>query len=455
MIRCWSTKIKIAGVILFLALNLVSCKKDTETLGAQFVSSRNGFQIVYDTTISLNAYTVQMDSVITSRLGSLAIGKINDPLLGISQASIITQFSLPGNGFSWGNNITKLDSCHLQLRFRTLINSSGTTFKDYYGNPDAIHTLKVYLLNEDLSRDSIYYSTRKFNKNAVEMGSWTGKFNFKDSTTIKLGTESIVIPPHIRIPMNQTFQALLYGGEARGDFASQTAFKTAFKGLVIVDETNYNAGEGAIAYIRLNSDVSAVTAYYGDSLAVDFPILGGVNGADASYNFYEQTQRPADLVQTAFKGMHRDTAYLQPLGGTKLRIEIPELFQTLNNSKIAINGANIQFTVMEGTSNETYSLPLNLALVNSDSLGKNAFLRDQIAETAAYYDGKLNNKSYSFNIVRHLQNLLIQYNNGSNLNYGMNLIIPADNPLTAERIILNTKKNSGNFKLKLTYTVIK
>jgi len=287
------------------------------------------------------------------------------------------------------------------------------------------------------------------------MGTWTGKFNFKDSTTIKLGTETIIIPPHIRIPMNQTFMALLYGGETRGDFASQTAFKKAFKGLVIVDETNYNEGEGAIAYIRLNSDVSAVTAYYGDSLAVDFPILGGVNGIDASYNYYQQIQRPATLVQTAFKGSHRDTGYLQPLGGTKLRIELPNLFEVLNNPKIAINGANIQFTVLEGSSNETYSLPLNLALVNSDSLGKNAFLRDQIVETSAYYDGKLNNKSYSFNIVRHLQNLLIQYKNGSNLNYGMNLIIPADNPLTAERIILNTKKNSGNFKLKLTYTVIK
>ena len=78
---------------------------------------------------------------------------------------------------------------------------------------------------------------------------------------------------------------------------------------------------------------------------------------------------------------------------------------------------------MEGTSNETYTLPLNLALVNSDSLGKNGFLRDQIAETSAYYDGKLNNKSYSFNIVRHLQNLLIQYKNGSNLNYGMNVSV--------------------------------
>jgi hypothetical protein len=113
------------------------------------------------------------------------------------------------------------------------------------------------------------------------------------------------------------------------------------------------------------------------------------------------------------------------------------------------------FTVLDGSNNNTQTLPLSLALVNSDSLGKNAFLKDQITESSLYYGGKLSGKTYTFNIVRHIQNLLIQHKNGSNLNYGMNLIVPADNPLTAERVILNTKKNSGNFKLKLTYTVIK
>jgi hypothetical protein len=93
--------------------------------------------------------------------------------------------------------------------------------------------------------------------------------------------------------------------------------------------------------------------------------------------------------------------------------------------------------------------------VNSDSLGKNGFLRDQITESSIYYGGKLSGNTYSFNIVRHLQNLLIRYQNGSNINYGMNLIVPADNPLTAERVLLNTRKNSGSFKLKLTYTVIR
>ncbi len=455
MIRCYSTKTSFYVISLFLVLLTSACKKDTETVGAQFVESRNGYQTLYDTSIVLNAYSVQMDSVITNRLGSLALGSINDPEFGITKASIITQFSLPGNGFSWGTGISKLDSCHLQLRFRTLVNSAGTTFKDYYGNPDAIHTLKVYLLQEDLSIDSLYYSTRKYKTNLIEMGSWTGKYNFKDSTTVKVGSTTLVIPPHIKIPMNQSFQTLLFGAEARGEFTSQTTFKSAFKGLIITDETNFGSGEGAIAYVRLNSDVSAVTAYYGDTMAVDFPILGGSNGIDASYNYYEQKNRPTNFLQTAFTGSHRDTGYLQPLGGAKLRIELPNLFEVLNNPKLAINGASIVFTVLEGSHNTTQTLPLALALVNSDSLGKNAFLKDQITESSLYYGGKLNGNTYTFNLVRHLQNLLIQHKNGSNLNYGINLIVPADNPLTAERVILNTKKNSGNFKLKLTYTVIK
>lgn len=420
-----------------------------------FVGARNEYQTLFDTTLDLRAYTVKMDSVITSRLSAYAIGSINDPALGTSSAALITQFSLPGNGFSWGSGVLKIDSSVLQLRFRNLLSSNGTYFKDYYGDKNATHTLKVYLLNEDIRTDSNYYSSRNYKTNGVVMGSWTGKFNFTDTLTIQQGSQTVIIPPHIRIPMNQTFNDLLYGAELRGEFASQTAFKAAFKGFVVVDESNFGPGEGTIVYVRLNSDATALTAFYGDSLAADFPIIGGTNGVDASYNYYQQTNVPADLLQAIGSGNHRDTGFVQPLAGTKLRIEIPNLFDALADPKLAINGAEITFTPKNGSFTETYSLPTVMSLVGSDSLGKNKFLKDQITEGTNYYGGKLSDNRYSFNIVRHLQDLLINYKSGSNINYGMHLIVPADNPITAERVIIDTRKNSGSFKLKLTYTVIK
>lgn len=454
MTLCFNAKTKYFLPILCLLIGFGSCKKDTQSVGAEFVGARNQFNTIFDTTIVLNAYTVQMDSVVTSRLTAVALGNLNDPFLGISKASLVTQYGLPGNQFTWGT-ATKLDSLVLQLRFRQGTLTDGTVLPDYYGNKDAIHTLKVYALKEDLSLDSTYYSTRKYKTDGVEIGSFTGKYNFTDSITISLGQDKVVIPPHIRVPLNSTFAKALFDGEANGNFSDETKFKAAYKGIVVVDESNYASGEGAIVYLKLTSDVSAITAYYSDSLAADFPIIGGLRGTEAAYNYYEHLNQPADLKQAIFQGSHRDTGYLQPLTGTKLRVELPNLFTALSNPRIAINGAEILFTPMVGTYNSTYNLPASISLVGSDSLGRNIFLKDQVFESSLYYGGTLSSNLYRFNIVRHLQNLLDQNKKGYNYNYGMNLIVRADDPLTAQRVILDTRKNSGTFKLKLTYTVTK
>ncbi|OYU97764.1 MAG: hypothetical protein CFE21_05600 [Bacteroidetes bacterium B1(2017)] len=453
MTLCFSARIKEISLFTFVLLSLFSCKKDTQSVGAEFVS-RNQFDTKFDTTIVLNAYSVKMDSVITSKLTAYALGSLYDPFLGISKATLVTQVGLAGNGFSW-EGATKLDSVVLQLRFRTATKTDGTALPDYYGNKDAVHTFKVYLLDEALSRDSSYYSTRNYKTNGIEMGSFTGKLNFTDSVTIKLGTEKVIIPPHIRISMNSTFNSLLFNGELNGAFLNDSKFKEAIKGLVIVDETNVSSGEGAITYLKLTSDVTALTAFYKDSMAADFPIFGGITGNEASYNYYEHMNVPNQLLQQSFMGQHRDTGFVQPLTGCKLRVELPNLFSALNNPKIVINGAEMIFTPMNGSFQSPFTLPESMSLLASDSLGKNTFLKDQIFESSLYYGGVLTNNQYKFNIVRHLQNLLDQNKMGYNYNYGLNLIIRADDPLTAQRAILDTRKNSGSFKLKLTYTLIK
>jgi len=113
MILYSTARIKEISLFTFLILSLFSCKKDTQSVGAEFVA-RNAFEITFCDTFSLNAYTVQMDSIISSRLTANALGVINDPYLGISRATLVTQYGLPGNEFTWGG-ATKLDSVVLQL----------------------------------------------------------------------------------------------------------------------------------------------------------------------------------------------------------------------------------------------------------------------------------------------------------------------------------------------------
>ena len=455
MTLCCNVKTKLFFFFAGALLVLGSCKKDAGSVGADFVSVRNKFTTELDTSILLNAYTVKMDSLISSKLTALALGRINDPEFGINNAAVITQFALPGNAFSWGG-ASKLDSVILQLRFRNARQTDGTVLPDYYGDKEAVHQFKVYLLTEDLSTDSSYYANRKYKTDGIEMGSFNGKINFTDSTEISLGSQKYKLPPHLRIPMNSTFKNLLFEGENKGLFSTNVKFKESFKGLVVVDETPTATGEGAILYIRLTSDYTSLTAYYKDSLAAAFPIVGGIRGSEAAYNYYYQTNVPSGLIQAPFFGIHQDRGYVQALNSTKLRIEIPNLTAVLSNPRIALNGAEILFTPLPGTFNDKYTLPASISLVGSDSVGRNVFLKDQFTESGLYYGGTLSNNVYRFNIVRHLQNILNETKKQNGFkDYGMNLIIRADDPVSAQRIIFDTRRNNGTFKLKLTYTVIK
>ena len=442
MIHSLSNKIKFIFFIVCLAL--FACKREPNTIGANLIGSSNNLGLVFDTSVSLVAYTVRMDSIETKNFSVYGLGKINDPDMGITAADIVFQYNLPNNSFTWGG-ANSFDSLILQLRFADL--------NAFYGDLNQVHTLKVYELNEDLNADSNYYHSRKYAINNTEIGSWTGKFNLTDTTTIKLGTQTFYLAPHIRINMTKAFEQKLIQAEANGSLTSTTNFKKAFKGFVVVDETALNANKGGIAYIRLNSNVSSLTAYYKDSLEADFPIIGG---SEVAANAISHTSTPINLLQESFKGSHRDSLAVQSLFGTKIRIELPDFLNKFGDTPIAINGAEMVFTVLGD--NGGFKLPERLQLVASDTLGYNIFTKDLAFESAAYYGGVLYaGKEYRFNIARHLQYLLDSNRSGKNMQKlsGLFLFIPVNNPFTAARIMLDGKKDSGKIKLKLTYTVLK
>jgi len=446
MTACYKGKtkdiFKSSFLYLFFLLSIASCKKNTDTVGDD-IAARNTFNSYFDTTIEVRAYSVQMDSFDTHKLSYQVLGKLNDPALGLSSATIITQVGLPTNEFSWGG-ATKLDSLVFMLRY--------ATDKSYYGDLNSTHTLKVYELNEDLKYDSLYYCNRPFKTNAVEIGTWTGKFNLTDSINLKFGSKTSITPAHIRIKLTDAFKSKFYVAQQNGDFISFDKFKTAFKGFVIVDESTPVSSQGSFVYINTNSDFTGLFAYYSDSLFTPFLIT---QNSEARYNYYSQASKPNGFLQKPLQGEHRDTGFVQALFGTKLRIEIPD-FSKFLDKKLAINAAEMVLSVMDGSDQANFSVPEKLTLVASDSNGRNTFSADQVFESGAYIGGTYipAYKQYRFNIARQIQYWINQYNIGKNENYGLNLIVRADDPVTAARVLLNTNSKQGKIRLKLTYTIV-
>lgn len=439
-------------LVLSSILFIISCKKeeDKNTVGSDVIGNRSGFDIHVDT-FDVVAYSVKADSVTTTnRLPYYLLGKMNDPALGTTTANIITQFSVPLNGFTFDGTI---DSVVLQMRYAGL--------KGFYGSNLNDQTIKVYELTEDLPDNVVdvngynfdFYSTRNYTFSPSELGTYTGKFNLADSVKIAVNAVTYGYAPQLRIKLTDpAFIARLQAVNG----INQTDFKKQFKGLVIsAEQQTISTGEGALVSFFLTNTESIVAVYThkienGNTVLNKFDLP--VNGSGQSRtNQYKHSGQPA--LQPANGGTHQAQNYLQAAGGIRTRILVPGLAQLAASKPIAVNNAKI---IITAEPSPTYEAPGRLIPYGADENGSPTSILDH----NEYFGGYNANGVYSFNVNRYVQNILTTYNQQKkDVNYGFNIIIsPYEELDLARRVILNTDNtNPADRKLKfiLTYTVIK
>lgn len=444
----------LVSVFLFTA-----CKKDnSNTIGAGFIGTLNGFTVLSNDTTSLILFSSKCDSIPTKALSFFMLGDMNDPIFGKSKSNIYTQFSLP-SGF--GFNGATIDSVVLQLGF--------VSSNSYYGNISTSQDISVYELKEQLSSsyDSGYFSNRNYKTSEIgslvlpsSIGYFSSTFNFTDSVYETCGGLTTTLIPHIRIKLSSAFVNKLQRAESAGAFLSNTAFQSYINGLAILAQTPDSRlfpGQGAILYLNPRSSlVSGIAVYYGGKYKQIFPIAP----SDVITNQYtHSTSLPLQPYMSKTPSANNES-YVQSNAGIKTRVLMPNIENIAKTHDIAVIGAQIVFTLADGKDDAVYKAPNNLWLQNADSIGRISFLEDFLEiNPTSYYGGTysvVNGKGqYSFNITRHVQHLLTTFHQtGKSINYGMNLIIPADdymNGFGSSRAVINTK----DVKLNLSYSVIK
>ena len=446
----------IKNFILFLsafALLYSSCKKDVNTLSVGFINPDSSFNSTQES-VFLNSYTTTMDSLATHQQSLYILGAINDPIFAKSQATILTSFSIPNNAasFSLGdtakvNNIL-VDSVVLQLRI-----GNDTT---YIGDTNAIHDIKVYELTERLSETTAIFSNRNYLKSSNVVGTFNTKFSPSDSIKNTYLYSSALIPACMRIKMSDDFKLKIQNQR----IFSQSSFYDLFKGFAIVDESNFGPYEGGFWYMNLNSMYTNLIVYYRNDtthLRTEFPI----QFANPKYNKYVNNSSFLTQANTTkfTANQQRDIAYLQSMGGTKLRMFIPD--STLNrlaaSPQLAIQKAEIVVKALGGFDDKNFKIPNQITLISTDSLGRSVLTVDSYTENFYYLGGSVKNGEYRFNIARELNFLLTNLRNGSgNKHYGLSVIVPNSTygsvfQTSARRVVLDTK----NLQLKINYTVIK
>jgi len=436
----------ILSTTVFALLMTFSCTKKPERIGDNLQPDQNNIELFYTDTVSIVAYSVPEDSIRTDSPSNILFGSMKDPVFGTTMAGFFTQFRLSTNGHSFGAN-PQLDSLVLQLAY------SG-----HYGDTTTAQTMQVFELEQNISVDSAYYSSRMLSVGETDYAS----FEFNPLPTSPYPFDGDTLTPMIRVPLTPNSTAL---GEkilnaSETDLESTESFKEYFNGLYITPEPVANGG--AISYFDLPSNFSLLTIYYSndstDSLRYSFYITS----SEAHFNRYDHNEfqdASPDFINQVVQGdtlAGQQLLYAQAMSGVKTKIIFPNITKIKHPSgnKIIINEAKLIMHASDLA--EGYGAPSQMALVINDANEAYQVLPDQL-EGDSYFGGtyKSSIKGYEYRITRYFQDMVLA--GESKENYGLYFLVFGASS-KADRWVFNGTTPATDtlkpMKLQLIYSVV-
>lgn len=322
----------VIAVVMAIVVIFSSCSIWEPDLGQDLLPPSDNVFLFYDTIFDIEAYTVSGIPIETSDRylsnGLLyMLGKVEDTLTGVSEASLFTQFNTTA-GFYPANN-TEIDSIVLNLYI-----------EEYIGNTDEQFTIRVYEATNRIHMDSSYYSDFEmegaYDPNLLAEISITPD----DADTVQIFIE------------NQDFyQKFLDVQTDTALFANDSLFKDYFNGLYLTASST--AGEGTMAKVGPSNPISRLSVKYAnDSTEVDSTAERDFRWATFGINEYYSQKI------NIFEHDHRGSAveklldnpdiespfiYVQGLAGVNTALSFPKLEEWVTEGKVAINSAKLIF----------------------------------------------------------------------------------------------------------------
>lgn len=213
-------------LIVLILLVQIACN-DPTVIGSDLFSG-DQLDIEFTDTVSLRAYALKGDSVLTfnpvaigNDTRSFLFGDFQDPILGRTKSSIYFQVSRNSTVPSFENAV--LDSILLLLPYQE---------DGIYGDPNSIYEMEVYQLDEQLNRDSVYYSSQSFKVRNAPTGYHVFVPNYKDSISIFEPSEDTLVayPPHLRVPLSENLGNFLLNTDP-ANYATDSAFYALLPGF--------------------------------------------------------------------------------------------------------------------------------------------------------------------------------------------------------------------------------
>ncbi len=425
-------------IVLFLIVFAFGCKNEYDIIGLNLQDPDEILGNAFSDTTTLTAYSIREDSINTTKLSNSILGYIKDPVFGLSQAGIYSQYLLSGSSVNFGSNPV-LDSVILTMQYA-----------GFFGDTLSPLTIKVYELSESLNKETKYYNfsvTECNNENLV-----FGNFQLLPRPTTPITIDTTTYDSHIRIRLSDALGIKFLNNSDQ--LADNATFLNFFKGLFIV--ATASNGSGSLLYLNMTSSVSGINIYYhNDEGAKKYALVSNSNAIFYNYFYHDYDQSTnIDFKNQVLNGntsLGKQKLYAQPLAGVKTKINFPYLQKSFKDQDVVINKAEL---ILSNISEDElyffqpYSLGLQAIVDNGIS-----YLPDDAYYTSTDYFGGIydsNTKEYRFRITQYIQQLILQSEAGQ----GIYLVVNGAGIRGNRLIFAGTEyvDPAKRLRLELTYT---
>jgi len=411
---------------LFSFAFLLSCHSQSD-LGYNLLPDDDKINPQIIDTFSIEVYTMPDDTISSNYVNTLLLGEYNDPIFGFSKAGFVSQFGLSESpGFS-SSDIP--DSVILTLTL-------DTNAVSYYGNTQTPQTFMIYRLPNSFNSDITYSSDQdtSFLASGDLLGSFT--YNFSESVDT------------LHIPLDISLASVFFNADA--NFYSTTeSFLDLFKGIYV--SSHAPDGNGAIHKFKVSSHM-AIWVYYhknGTSEPQDPFIVTSNLSALKKFNlFHHDYSNTVFYDQIGDESSPQDSvAYIQAMGGLRVKIKIPHLEDLKALGEIAIYRAEL--IVKTAPSNLTLDSQYKpLRYMHLAGLGQESefYLFPEYQSGTSYLPEAFENNEYRFDIASYVRDVL----DGTIQNNGM-WLFPFASSDNYTRSIITTGNHSNKMKLIFSY----
>ncbi len=393
------------------AAALMTCTlacNDPTSIGSELLAE-DGLSLAHSDTFLVRAWSEPADSVkiydpalFATNIGSLPVGILQDPVFGTSTATVYAQLSLNSVAPSFLGGT--LDSMVLVLPYQADLS---------YGNLLEPHALDVYLLSEDLSDTTRYFSNRGFATDPESVATALFYPQVNDSVQVLVPNGDSMVAqqqvPQLRIPFDPLFSTLFFKTDT-AQLNRNTDFQAFFKGIQL-RPTQPTSG---LVSFNLRDARAGIWVYYKvDSVArsYQFPILSGdVVTAHYTHNYQGTPVEP--FLQDA-DGLSDSLLFLQGMSGTDIVLEVPTIDDL---GDVLVNRAELVLPILRLPGDDPALTPVPQLLVSELVTDSTTRVIDDLTIAISRVGDSFNSvfggnataesDAYTVNITAHAQDMI-------------------------------------------------